>query len=209
MRLLSSITPPPPTGHKTELIVQIQDLSYREFKLNIAYSITTIPTPPRIYGRLCFRMEPQETFKVLPNTVFIKWGDMDHEDLTNIIGWIYEDAVTLPPLPVQRYGKGYNIMKAKGYDGTSGLGKNKTGRREPIEIFQTPKYLGLGFGSLNNDDQNTFRPSNERVHAFDSVETTRETLTETDSQEWEFGSERSLSDCCLDDLFFERGELTS
>jgi hypothetical protein len=32
----------------------------------------------------------------------------------------------LPPLPFQKYGKGYKIMKEKGYYGASGLGINKT-----------------------------------------------------------------------------------
>lgn len=100
-------------------------------------------------------MEPKEIFKVPPKIVFIKWGDMSNEDLADIIGWIYKEITNLPPLPVEKYGKGYDMMTAKGYDGTSGLGRNKTRRREPIKSFKIPKYLGLGYGLPDNDDRCT------------------------------------------------------
>lgn len=206
---MSSTTPPSSTNPKAEPTVKIQDLSCGEFKLHTAYSIATIPKSPKVYDRPCFKMEPKEIFKVPPKIVFIKWGDLSKEDLVDITGWLYKEMANLPPLPVKKYGKGYDMMKAKGYDGTSGLGKNKTGRREPIEPVKKPKYLGLGYGFLDNDDRRTNGILSERVHASESVKTTKETFTETDSQEWEFSSERSLSDYCLNDLFVKMGELTS
>lgn len=139
----------------------------------------------------------------------MKWGDMSNEDIVDITGWLYKEVADLPPLLVKKYGKGYDMMKAKGYNGTSGQGKNKTRRREPIKSFKIPKYLGLGYGLLDNENRCTNGLSSEHIHASESVETIKESLTKTNSQEWEFGSQQSLSDYCLDDLFIETRELTS
>lgn len=77
------------------------------------------------------------------------------------------------------------MMKEKGYDGKSGLGKNKTRIKEPLMPFERPKLLGLGYGFLDNDNRRTNGLLSESVHASESVETIKETFTENDSHEWE------------------------
>lgn len=57
--------------------------------------------------------------------IFTKWGDMNKEDIEDISTWIYKDPKDSSPLPIQMYGKGYDMVKAQGYDGTNGLGKKK------------------------------------------------------------------------------------
>lgn len=114
---------------------------------------------------------------------------MSKEDIKDIWTWIYKDQEEPSPLPVQIYGKGYDIMKARGYDGASGLGRNKTGRREPIMPPCRPKILGLGYGIPKNDDRLTNGLSSESVNASKSVKTIEESLTKTNSHEWEFSSQ--------------------
>lgn len=151
-------------------------------------------------------MEPKDIFKVPPTIIFTKLGNMNNEDIKDISTWIYKDPEGPSPLPFQMYGKGYDIMKEKGYDGTSGLGKNETRIGEPIISSGRPKYLGLGFGLPKIDNQHTNVLSGESMNVFESVETIKDSLTETDSHKWEFGSQRSLSNYFLHEMFCEPNE---
>lgn len=114
---------------------------------------------------------------------------MRKEDIKDISTWIYKDQEEASPLPAQIYKKGYDIMKGKGYDGTSGLGKNKTGRCESSIPPRRPKLLGLWYGLPKNDDWCTNVLSSGSVNALESDKTIEESLTETDSHEGEFGSQ--------------------
>ena len=81
------------------------------------------------------------------------------------------------------------MIKEKGYDGKSGLGKDKNGRREPLLVSERPKHLGLGLGPQESHDPSTNVLPCELVYASDYVETTKDTSSETDSHEWEFASQ--------------------
>ena len=78
------------------------------------------------------------------------------------------------------------MIKAKGYDGRSGLGKDKNGRREPLSVSERPKHLGLGLGPQEFDDPSTSVLPCELVYASNCVETTEDTSSKTDSHKWEY-----------------------
>lgn len=107
----------------------------------------------------------------------------------------------MPPLPVQQYGKGFEIMKEKGYDGISGLGINKNGMREPLMPPKIPKNLGLEFKPIMIYTPRTLVISSEGVSAFENVDISNESYIETNSHEWEYGFDKSLSDYDLEEHF--------
>lgn len=66
----------------------------------MAYCITKIPKPPKAYGRSYFIMEPKEILKVPLKMTFTKWGELNKEEIEDILAWIYKDPEDPSPLLV-------------------------------------------------------------------------------------------------------------
>ncbi|XP_057823738.1 uncharacterized protein LOC131035963 [Cryptomeria japonica] len=78
-----------------------------------------------------------------------------------VLQWLYKDEakaqleVNNVSIPIEKYGKGYDIMRKMGYGGNSPIGKRKEGILEPIKppSQHTKDKSGLGFGQSNLDPQ--------------------------------------------------------
>lgn len=66
--------------------------------MNTSYCITKLPKSPKSYGRPVYKMEPKVFIKVPPTTTFTNWGELNKEDIDDILDWIYKDEEDLQPL---------------------------------------------------------------------------------------------------------------
>lgn len=93
-------------------------------------------------------------------------------------------------------------MKQKGYDGHNGLGLKKEGIMEPILASKQSHNTGLGYQPFVKAPSTTIFWE-EVINVFEVVETSKDYHIETNSNEWEWGSDKSLSNYDLVETFQE------
>lgn len=139
-------------------------------------------------------------------TIFQKWGEVE-EDLYKIL---YKDPKNDTQdhisIPCKKYGKGFKILQKFGYDGKSPLGLRKEGIIEPLQpklTFKRECSTGLGFMSSKESIWKT-----EEALQIRTIIDQQENRYSTDSNKWEWDSDKSSSDYELIETFRELGEPT-
>lgn len=113
-------------------------------------------------------------------------------------------------IPCENYGKDFKFLQNMGYDGKGPLGLQKKGIVESLQPNLVPKNQrtkGLGFTPLRL----CCLGSQTISKIMDPTSTNNQQQEKryyTDSNEWEWGSDRSYSDYELTKTFRELGEAT-
>ncbi|GLJ55837.1 hypothetical protein SUGI_1198920 [Cryptomeria japonica] len=140
-------------------------------------------------------------------TTFQRWGELEEEDLYKMLYKDNEDDTQDHiSLPCERYGKGFKILQKFGYDGKSPLGLRKEGIIEPLQpelTFKKERLKGLGFLTSKVHTQRI-----EEALQIKAAKIQQEDCYSTDSNEWEWGSDKSSSDYELTEIFREPDEPT-
>lgn len=197
----------PLTSKQGELRAKFQDKGMGEYTLNQTMFLRQVMTSPKEYGR----PHPNKQISIMllrwDPTVFQKWGELEEENLYKML---YKDAKEDTHdqiiIPCENYGKGFKILQRFGYDGKSPLGLCKEGVMEPLQPkLTTRRERSKGLGFLNPKIHNKRTKQIWRVKV---AEVQQEDDYSTDSNEWEWGSDKSSSDYELNETFREPEEPT-
>ncbi|GLJ21626.1 hypothetical protein SUGI_0402520 [Cryptomeria japonica] len=197
----------PSTSKQGELKGRFQDKGMGEYTLNQTMYLRQVMSSPKEYGRphpnkqtsiIVFKWDP---------TTFQRWGELEEEGLYKMLYKdIEDDTQDHINIPCEKYGKGFKILQKFGYDGKTPLGLRKEGVMEPLQPELTVKRecsKGLGFLTSKIHTKRTEEASRIKIAKIQ-----QEDCYSTDSNEWEWGSDKSSSDYELTETFKEPDEPT-
>ena len=164
-----------------------------EYTLNQTMYLQQVMSSPKEYGRPHPNKQVSIVVLKWDPTTFQRWGELEEEDLYKILYKdIEDDTQDHISLPCEKYGKGFKILQKFGYDGKSPLGLRKEGVMEPLQPELTVKRersKGLGFLTSKIHTKRTEKASQIKVAKIQ-----QEDRYSTDSNEWEWGSDKYSND---------------
>lgn len=142
-------------------------------------SISQLPPSPKSYGKPS-NPKQQPIVKHLPifDGAFVSVGTfLDEIEDKDVLQWLYKDEevqqkINNVRIPIEKYGKGFNILRKMGYTGTGSIGKRKEGISEPIQPYtqQATDKAGLGYGQVtlledtsSNQQQQEYENKQEKL----------------------------------------------
>ncbi|GLJ50598.1 hypothetical protein SUGI_1077960 [Cryptomeria japonica] len=197
----------PLTSKQGEFKGKFQDKGMGEYTLNQTMYLRQVMSSPKEYGRP--HPNKQVSIMVLKwdPTTFQRCGELEEEDLYKMLYQnIEDDTQDHINIPCEKYGKGFKILQKFGYDGKSPLALRKEGIIEPLQpelTFKKERSKGLGFL--------TSKVHTKRIEETIQIKVAKiqqEDRYSTDSNEWEWGLDKSSSDYEFTETFREPNEPT-
>ncbi|GLJ17614.1 hypothetical protein SUGI_0306680 [Cryptomeria japonica] len=197
----------PSTSKQGELKGKFQDKSMGEYTLDQTMCLQQVMSSPKEYGR----PHPNKQVSIIilkwDPTIFQRWGELEEESLYKMLYKDPEkDTQDHISLPCEKYGKGFKILQKFGYDGKSPLGLRKEGIIGPLQpelTFKKERSKGLGFMTSKVNTQKTGEALQIKVARIQ-----QKNRYSTNSNEWEWDSNKSFNDYELAETFREPGEPT-
>lgn len=197
----------PSTSKQGELKGKFQGKGMGEYTLNQTMYLQQDMSSPKEYGKPHTNKQVSIIILKWDPTIFQRWGELEEEDLYKMLYKDLEnDTQDHISISCEKYGKGFKILQKFGYDGKSPLGLRKEGIIDPLQPEFTLKKecsKGLGFMTSKVHTQRI-----EEALQIKAAKIQQENRYSTDSNEWEWGLDKSSNDYELIETFREPSEPT-